>query len=252
MFEVFESIVGRYFEAAFGEVEKGNARDQEAIIALSGSDADEASRVQTVADWIRLYKVHRVKWSAREEDNDEAFADAVARQAIQHLETPRLDLTVPERFQMLRAVIEEVYLSDPVRKERSFKSLTSKVLWCRYPQEVPIYDRFAVQAVTFLTKLYKSCAGSDQYVLRAEEKAYSKDSENWDGMGSAERDCWWFRDFCHSHTIIYRVSEDVIRRNLAERGGSEEMAFRTFDKILWLMGNEDLDYSLMNIEREKW
>lgn len=122
LFEVFGSIVDRYFEAALSEVEKGNDRDQEAILALLGGDAEEASRVQTVADWIRLYKVHRVKWSAREEDSDDAFADAVARRAIKHLETPRPDLTVPERFRMLRTVIKEVLVSSSWTRPRAMRS----------------------------------------------------------------------------------------------------------------------------------
>jgi len=252
LFEVFENIVGRYVDAALAEVEKGSERDQEAIEALSGGGTDENNRIQIVADWIRLYKVHRVKWSAREEDNDEAFADAVARQAINHFRTPHQDLSIPERYRMLRAVIEEVYLSDPLRKERSFKSLTSKVLWCRYPEEVPIYDRFAVQSVTFLAKLYKSCVGFGRYALKIEEATYSKEADNWDNMGSAERDWWWYRDFCHSHTTIYKVSEDAIRRHLVDRHRPEKMAFRTFDKILWIMGNEDLDYSLMNVGWDRW
>jgi hypothetical protein len=46
--------------------------------------------------------------------------------------------------------------------ERDVTSLTSKALWCCFPEDVPIFDNNAVSALRFLSRLYRWTPGANQ------------------------------------------------------------------------------------------
>jgi hypothetical protein len=249
MTSIFDAVVNRYFVAAQREAAVTNDDDVAAQAAICGKSKSRDQAKADLTRWIRLYKVHRVKWSAPEEHDAGSFAEAVAAAAIAHFGKTSRSESAPKRFERLRDAIENTYRSDPTRVERSFRSLTSKLLWCRFPDETPIYDRFAVQAVTALGKIYKCIDETEQYKKGDEEEKYERKAKDWKRFTSAQRDCWWYRDFCHAHRLIFDACRPALEERLGDDAG---MAYRMFDKLLWIMGNEDLDYSLMNYRRIEW
>lgn len=241
-------LANRYFAAALKAAKGSEDDDDKATQAAANIGADPKGRVQTLAQWIRFYKVHRVKWIADEDDVDQTFAEAVARCAIGvfdgwHNHQP----DVPVAYAELRNTIGDLYKGNS-GNDRAFRSLTAKVLWCRYPDTVPIYDLFASEAITFLAKVYKALEVPGSYVWGTEEDSYDnkRGYVDWKTADSAQKDIWWYTDFHLSHQLLFERFRPRIEELLAHHPNSPS-AFRVFDKILWLFGNHDLDYSLMHV-----
>lgn len=248
MNELCARLVGRYFAAALKAAEGSEVDDAKATRAAEDLGGAADGRVQTLARWIRFYKVHRVKWIAEDDDVDQTFAEVVARCAIGvfdgwHNHQP----DVPDAYAELRNAIGDLYKGN-CGKDRAFRSLTAKVLWCRYPDTVPIYDLFASEAITFLAKVYKALELPGSYEWGKEEDSYDnkRGYVDWKTADSATRDIWWYTDFHRSHELLFERFRPRIEEHLANHPDSPS-AFRVFDKILWLFGNHDLDYSLMHV-----
>ena len=90
-------------------------------------------------------------------------------------------------------------------KERDLTSLTSKALWCCYPNAVPIYDAFAQNALYVLSRL----AG---ITPEASGHRYTRFSDVW-------------------FTIYSHVKPVIDQADL--RGYSYKV--RVFDRMLWIL-----------------
>lgn len=247
MYEFSRCLVDRYLDAGLMAVEGSREQDNRAIYAAANRTGDRAQRVKELAAWIRLYKVHRVKWLKDDEVYGATFADAVAECAITLFDGwGGQQPEVPDHYALLRNYIDQVYTENSGKK-RSFRSLTAKVLWCRYPLAVPIYDRFASDAITFMVKVYKAYFGVDGYQIGIEESLYDDKGRinDWMKGGPAGDDIWYYDDFYKSHQVIYKYFYPHLRSALTDRGVDAD-PFRVFDKILWLFGNSSLDYSLFS------
>lgn len=247
-----ERLVHRYFYPALDAVMNSQEIDNAAMAAAREQYGDVETRVNALSHWIRQYKVHRVKWIMENDEVRPTFADAVSRHAIALFDkwhnTP---CDVPEAYTELRRTIGELY-QDNSGRDRSFRSLTAKVLWCRYPDEVPIYDLFASEATTFLAKIYKAYKIDQPYARGKEENTYENRSgyTDWNTADITTKDIWWYNDFCHTHGLLFahfRPHIEYFARQKFNDLKKSPSAFRIFDKILWIFGNHDLDYSLMHM-----
>lgn len=91
---------------------------------------------------------------------------------------------------------------------RDFTSLASKVLWLRYPDEVPLYDGFAQEALWMLSKLEPD--------LPPIPKSTTKYGE---------------------FTLIWRTFYDRYADSIAAiDNDGYPYRIRIFDRILWLLG----------------
>lgn len=243
-------LVNRYFDAALEAVDGSREMDDAAVHAAGDRDGDWKKRSAALAYWIRQYKVHRVKWIAEDDKVPPTFADAVAKGSIGLFDRwGDARVGVVEAYAELREVIGDLHKGNG-GKERSFRSLTAKVLWCRYPDAVPIYDLFASEAVTFLAKAYKAYEARDSYARGKEEGRYDNKIGyvNWKTADRATKDIWWYKDFHNAHSVLFQRFEPHIEDRLTSQSQTPS-SFRVFDKILWLFGNHDLDYSLMHLPR---
>jgi len=252
MENICEKLIDRYFDAACNEAGQTSTKDKGAYEAARNKVYIKPEcRVRTLAEWIREYKVHRVKWKKESIDSDEligelTFADAVATIALKLFDEWDDSIIEPvQAYTQLRNAIGEAYRNN-TGQDRTFRSVTAKVLWCAYPDKVAIYDDFASQAATTLTKIYKSYYDESPYRHRDEESKYDNDvsPETWKSYTKAERDIWWYRDFFNSHAKLFTFFEPHINKRL-EKIDNHPTPFRVFDKFLWLYGNPNLDYSLI-------
>jgi hypothetical protein len=104
------------------------------------------SRVAAIRKWMDIYKVLQ--------GVDGARRDAIAQAALEWVDCQEeesrmdtLDKIVHSHAELMAAC------SKADGRGRDFTSLASKALWLRYPDAVPMYDRFAQEALWMLSKL---------------------------------------------------------------------------------------------------
>jgi hypothetical protein len=249
-----EALIERYFDASLEMAFASQDKDEKCVEAFSARNQPIEARASVVADWIRLYKINRVKWNASEDDSAATFADAAAGVALQYSDAhPSLAPEgVPAAYAELRNSIGQRYF-DISGKDRTFRSLTGKLLWCAYPDSAPIYDDFSSRAVTTLIRIYKAHKAKDRYNFGLEEEKYNN-VKNWETLPKAKKDAWWYEDFYRSHRRLFEHFQPVIVHCAAALKdtdiGRAPTTFRLFDKFLWLFGNNDLDYSLLGTEEK--
>jgi predicted aminopeptidase len=247
---IWADLVRRYFQAAALLLDPANLRagsfkrDQAAIRAVAAKERAVAERAQALAEWLTFHRANRV--AAPKPDAEKTFAATVAQHALPVLD--RLDVTdVPAAFNALRAAVAQAY--DPKDDtKRSLLVLTSKLLWCRFPETAPVYDASAANATAFLVKLLKVVEVHAPYERIAEERHYDDHDgyQAWDFNNKKLVDCWYYKDYVQSRAVLYGRCEAEIIRLIAEARSAVMTAspFQVFDKMLWLIGDHRHDYSL--------
>ena len=171
--------------------------DSPAIKAVHNKD--ELSKVDRSSDlktWFRLMAVfHLVKLTLE-------FAD---RQGC-HYDSLSYDGLI-ENFRCLRGECSKAVR--PTRKgaERDLRSLASKALWCCYPNTVPIYDRYAQNALWVICKF----AQIEPHDAATGYEAFA--------------DVW---------LKIYKQVEPIIATEA--RRIKYPYKVRVFDRVLWIIG----------------
>jgi hypothetical protein len=166
------------------------------------------SRVAAIRKWMDIYKVLQGIDAARRD----ALAKAVLNWADNQLDDSRLetlDALVRAHADLMAAC------SQADGRGRDFTSLASKALWLRYPDAVPLYDRFAQEALWMLSKLEPNLP------------PIPKDAPKYGAF-----------------TLIWRTLYDRYAPSIAavdNKGYSHRV--RIFDKILWLIGEPVYGYS---------
>jgi hypothetical protein len=77
--------------------------------------------------------------------------------------------------------------------------------------------------------------------MGGEKETHEQAAEGWRSWSRVRQDSWWYADFYSSHSILFSKFAPIIDR---EKGDVTTATFRIFDKLLWIFGNGDLDYSL--------
>ena len=127
--------------------------DEITVRAVSDKDWDRADREEQVRKWLNHCKVIRF---FRPETSKE-----IAKQIIEFADGPRRNdlhqnktLIVAE-YERLRERIHAVIPPNPkTGGPREITSLVSKVLWCCYPEDVPIFDYYAERALQVISRLF--------------------------------------------------------------------------------------------------
>jgi hypothetical protein len=123
------------------------------IDATDERDRDQSSRNKALVDWLNYYRVLMgFSSDARIDVADQILGFADSRDGGS-LSFDRL--AILSEFGKLEARIKNVTLRDVT-------SLTSKGLWCCYPNDVPIYDRNAVNALRVISRIRRTAPGAGQ------------------------------------------------------------------------------------------
>jgi hypothetical protein len=238
------SLVRRYFQAAALLLDPANLkagsfqRDQAAIKAASARDRAAPERAQVLAEWLTARSV--------KPDAERSFALRAALHAV-----PALDRLqpgdIPAAFNALRAAVAAAH--DPKDDtKRSFLTLTSRLLWCRFPETAPVYEASAANATALLVKLLKATELAEPYRRIDEERHYDDHDGyvRWDFNNKKLVDHWYYKDYVQSRAVLYaRCEPEIIRLIAAARSAVMTASpFQVFDKILWLIGDHRHDYSL--------
>ncbi|MGB6941051.1 MAG: hypothetical protein WBE37_01475 [Bryobacteraceae bacterium] len=127
------------------------AKDKAVIDAINGRDLDRTARTEEIIKWLSYYKV--LMFSPRDRSL------AIGKQIIDFADGPRkksLDRDkdgIVSEFNRLGELIGNTAASIKTGKIPKLTSLTSKALWCCYPDDVPIFDNNAASALRVISRL---------------------------------------------------------------------------------------------------
>jgi hypothetical protein len=178
-------------------IEGRRVSDREAIEAAQRG-VDEPERNQRLSKWLRDYKVLR-NIPMKEVDSTARILEQLDLHAPNNPPTPA----------------ESVELVNQLGASFGFAglrlSLASKILWCRFPGHIPIYDGFAVRGLKTLSRL----AAIPRLAHVGEYAQFSH--------------AWWG---------VYAQTRPLIERHLGEHPLPQRYPYpvRILDKILWYLG----------------
>ena len=198
-------MVERFLGEAVRQCVEESPDDDAVIRALNNRNESAEIRRTAVLKWLRSYSV------LRRLNNDEArtigdgileFADARGA-----LVRPLSEAEIIEKFTDLHEKYRLLVRPKKDQTPRDLVSLTSKALWCCYPDAIPIYDSNARCALGVLSRLM----GLDR---PADAMPYTRFLSVWFNL--------------YDHVTI----DD-------DRLGGYPYKVKVFDRILWIIGQPD-------------
>lgn len=133
-------------------VSEDNGQDKATVCAVGAADRERAEREQQLLKWLNWMKVIRFfPKSTREKIAGRILAYADERRPSGPLGSASAILS---EYENLSGRIQEVIgPGQKSGKPRGVTSLTSKALWCCYPNDVPIFDANAERALQVISRL---------------------------------------------------------------------------------------------------
>jgi len=125
--------------------------DVATVRAIAEKGMERREREKQVLTFLRYYKV--VRFFPPENSWE------IARRIVEFADAPRPDGLSRNKSQILseyERLRERLQPAAPVSKSgklRKITSLTSKALWCCYPEDVPIFDDYAQRALQIIGRL---------------------------------------------------------------------------------------------------
>ena len=201
-------IVEHFLDEALRLCRTEGLKEDDAVIrSLNDRNQRADVRRTEVLKWLRYYGVLQ---GLNEADRNAVtsvivdFADARGANV-----SPLSEVEIIDKFNELHERCRSKVRPNKDQKPRSLTSLTSKALWCCYPDAVPIFDSYAQRALWVLTRL----------------------------MGLAPpADAMEYGRFVSVWLSLYRGVE----RTLDVSGfGDYRYKVRVFDRILWIIGQPE-------------
>jgi hypothetical protein len=170
--------------------------DAPAIRAVHGQIRDNRERESALKKWLRDYAVFQGFTAEMRAD--------VVRRVLQFADDERCHSEALSHIGTLQGTRNQP-------RRRDVTSLTTKALWCCYPNAVPIYDRLAQNALWVMCKLARI-----QPTLDSKDNRYETFSDVW--------------------LQIYAAVEGIITAEIRSHISHYPYKVRVFDRILWSIG----------------
>jgi hypothetical protein len=183
--------------------------DQKVVLAISSKEMESGARVDQLVEWLRYYKV--LMYFSREK------AENIAKAILAYADAQPAGSRIQGKDGIRSKYKElEQRLLPFARQTKSgltigITSLTSKALWCCYPQEVPIFDSHALSALRVLSRMYRVTPESGQ-----------NDYEVFVGV--------WF-------SLYEKIKPFLDQADLS----CYNYQVRVFDRMLWHLGQPNFD-----------
>ena len=186
-------------ELSIRESNRKSVSDNLAIDAIMDPVAD--GRSSSLRKWLEYYRVFQgLNDRQRNSVSAAVLAWIDGRESNSHLQD--LNSLFSAHASLASACVEGF------QGKRNFTSLASKALWLRYPNEVPLYDHYAQQALWMLAKI-------EPDLPKASKSASSYES----------------------FAIIWRAFYDRYSSDIAAiPHQGYPYSVRIFDRILWILG----------------
>ncbi|MFY9853624.1 MAG: hypothetical protein WAK26_07085 [Terracidiphilus sp.] len=207
-------VVERFLDDAVKLYGNGDQQADESVIdAIARKDPNQSreTRESEVFKWLRSYSVFR--------GLEDADASAVVSEILKFADDSNLGVipTSKEEIIGLFNDLHERCRSKVHRNKdgtlRDLTSLTSKALWCCYPEAIPLFDSRAGRGLCVLSHL-----------MNSDRPPRKNDSR--------------YEPFLTVWLELYRRVEPTIDEN-RDRLGRIRHKVRVFDAILWMIGGPD-------------
>lgn len=147
-----EALIEEFIQTRLRSFEADTAPDRKTVDAVADKGLERTAREDQVRAWLGYYKVilffppDRSRAIAREivEFADESHPASIGQS---HAEIIRECSRLRDRIQPLAP------LAPKSKRQREVMSLTSKALWLCYPNDVPIFDDYALRAIQVISKI---------------------------------------------------------------------------------------------------
>lgn len=203
----FEAVIRHFWPKALRTIQDWNdvENDRKGFSALG--DKNLPTRREDLREWLRSFAVFQGLTTAQRDQIAEAvlvWADA---------RNPNRDLTTAAALadahaELMEAISQAYARNNADAKKRGFTSLASKALWLCYPDCVPIFDRYARDALFVICKMEEGIAP-----ISGKRPDYERFVHVWKQLYARYKET---TDNLEIGTYPYRV--------------------RVFDRILWLIG----------------
>jgi hypothetical protein len=256
---LLQSLADRYMDYIVNENETGIGRE------LDWDFSDREPRGEKIlgeggvlqlglAGWLQDYGVIQGIQKIRFHGDKELFVGRLVDEVVnlfahwgdRHTDLSQADMLA--RYKELNALIGNLYLKTDHAKAsknpaagRSFKSMTSKLLWLQYPSSVPIYDKNAQSSLNAIWRIYKSLSSDKVYKGLAEQNAQKMPRK----LSKAQTDCLVYERFCAQYFKLFGLVQESLSSELRARN-SRIPPIRFFDKLLWVLGDGSRDLGHAN------
>jgi len=209
--------------------------NQDAINAAKFNHFTDKDRTNTIGKWLGQYGVLQ---GDKLRENTDAISTAILKYFKASPNSVKKASHVMRQYESLNSVIRVAGL-----ETRSLLSLTSKALWCRYPNDTPIYDRNAVVALWSLVRLRHDAASYAPEVHDARRPKGIRANQT-------KVDCADYEVFLINYLALYEEIKPKI--NEYTKTKSYPYAIRVFDKMLWAYGSKSRDIPERKSIYQKW
>ena len=204
----FEAVIRHFWPKALDTIRSWGQEvgDEKGLRAIRDANLD--TRQVDLHHWFRLYNVFQGLTTIQRNLITEAlltWADD-ARNQGRDLATPE---ALAEAHKELEGTCQACIMNLPDAKKHVFTSLASKALWLCYPESVPLYDKYARNALHVIAKL----------------------EEGVDLIAGTKPE---YEQFVHVWKQLYERYSGTIES--LEVDPSYPYRVRVFDMILWLIG----------------
>jgi hypothetical protein len=212
MFDL-ETLIEEFIRTRLRSFQTDTAPDVRTVNAVANRDVERGARADQVREWLSYYKVILFF----PPDRSLAIAHEIIRFAD---ETRPVSLNqchsqIVCQYNKLRDRIQP--LAPPTAKsnrQREVTSLTSKALWLCYPDDVPIFDDYALRALQVISRICRICATPGQ-------EPYGSFADVW--------------------LQFYNSIRHVIDQSDLQ---GYQFKMRVLDGFLWYMGRPEFDVSV--------
>lgn len=206
-----EALIKEFIQNRLPSFDADTAPDQKTVTAVAGKELGRTAREDQVRAWLGYYKVILFYPPDR--------SRAIAREIIEFADESRPaslvqshDLIIREYNRLKERIQPLAPLAPKSRRQREVTSLTSKALWLCYPNDVPIFDDYALRAIQVISKICRICPMPNQ------------------GLYESFVDVW-----LQLYERIRPVIEDSDLHGY-------QYKMRVLDGFLWRLGKPDFEY----------
>lgn len=200
-------IVEEFIDENLDSFKKDELYDVPTLAAIQNKLLAISERQSQVVKWLNAYKV--VRYFPR--DTTASIAREILEFADEHSEWQITSSAteIISKFRTLGGRVQNVLPKNKSGQPRDVTSLTSKALWCCFPEIVPIFDDYAFRALQMLSRLCKAAATQGE-----------SDYERFISV--------WFMLYKQVDDLFDRVDTSIFPYKV-----------RGFDRFLWYLGQKN-------------
>lgn len=147
-----KNLIGEFIQTGLSLFERDTAPDRATVQAVATKSMLLADREEQVRRWLNYYKVTLFF----PPEASRKIAQKVIEFADGCRPSPALQgkAQIVAEYERLKACLQPLAPPAPKSgKPRVVTSLSSKALWCCYPDDVPIFDDYAVRALQVISRI---------------------------------------------------------------------------------------------------